>query len=137
VTWSNLENCIQSVTTKYKSELKRLNLSGYILYRVSQVYREGVCLYTYYGLNKCENQLENYKKLTDFVKNVIREAGGSLSHHHGIGVKNTLRYDESMPRVKKEMFRCMKEMVDPRNVFCVRNFFPEVVDKFGKIEAKL
>ncbi|KAG5668637.1 hypothetical protein PVAND_016572 [Polypedilum vanderplanki] len=131
ITWNNLENCIANIKTKYENELKRLNLKGFILYRISQVYHEGCCLYTYYGLNKCENQLETFKKLTDFIKNVILESGGSLSHHHGIGAKNTLRYDENMPKIKKEMLRCIKEKVDPKNVFCVRNFIPE------KIQSKL
>jgi alkyldihydroxyacetonephosphate synthase len=102
------------------------------------VYREGVCLYIYYGLNECDNQLEVFKKCTDFVKRKICENGGSLSHHHGIGTKNSKRYNQVMPKLKKDIFRNLKEKIDPKNIFCVRNFqLDENEQKNGDLKAKL
>ncbi|KAL7012632.1 hypothetical protein ACKWTF_014968 [Chironomus riparius] len=137
IIWSNLEGCIEKMINGYKEELKRLGLNGYILYRISQVYKEGVCLYTYYGLNKCDDQLKTFRKLTDYVKSIIIKSGGSLSHHHGIGVKNTGRYNATMPELKKDMLKCIKQHVDPKNIFCVKNFFADEKSEDCKIVSKL
>lgn len=80
--------------------------------------------------------------MTDFVKDVIMKCGGSLSHHHGIGTKNTERYNSVMPPLKKDMLRHLKNRMDPKNVFCVENFFEKQKedieeDKDSKVDAKL
>jgi FAD/FMN-containing dehydrogenase len=72
------------------------------------------------------------------VKSIIIESGGSLSHHHGIGVKNTKRYNETMPALKKEMLKSIKKHVDPKNIFCVKNFFADEKNEENcKIVSKL
>lgn len=72
--------------------------------------------------------------MTDFVKDVILKCGGSLSHHHGIGTKNTERYNSIMPPLKKDMLRHLKNRMDPRNVFCVENFFERQKEEVAGIE---
>lgn len=86
--------------------------------------------------------MEKIHHMTDFVKDVIMKCGGSLSHHHGIGTKNTERYNSVMPPLKKDMLRHLKNRMDPKNVFCVENFFEQQKedveqDKDSKVDAKL
>lgn len=86
--------------------------------------------------------MEKIHHMTDFVKDVIMKCGGSLSHHHGIGTKNTERYNSVMPPLKKDMLRHLKNRMDPKNVFCVENFFEKQKedveeDKDSKVDAKL
>lgn len=75
--------------------------------------------------------------MTNFVKNLVLKSGGSLSHHHGIGNKNTPRYNSTMPELKKNMLRHLKEKMDPNNVFCVENFFVKNEENIKNVEAKL
>lgn len=90
-------------------------------YRISQVYHEGVCIYLYYGIVRCDNQLKIFEDLASVVKDAVRKCGGSLSHHHGIGKKNALKYEKGLSNVSKEMLRCLKEKIDPKNVFAAGN----------------
>lgn len=55
------------------------------------------------------------------MKEAVRESGGSLSHHHGIGKKNALKFNKGLSIVSKEMLRCLKEKIDPKNVFAAGN----------------
>lgn len=74
--------------------------------------------------------------MTDFLKDVVLGCGGSLSHHHGVGHKNTARYNAIMSPLKKKMLKTLKDKLDPKNIFCVQNFFENSIDK-PKVEAKL
>lgn len=89
--------------------------------RISQVYHEGVCIYLYYGVNRCENQLEQFEKLASLVKDAVKKSGGSLSHHHGIGKKNAYKFSKELSTVGKEMLLSLKEKIDPKNIFAAGN----------------
>lgn len=55
------------------------------------------------------------------IKETVRNSGGSLSHHHGIGKKNSLMFGKVTSKVGKEMMRSLKEKVDPKNIFAAEN----------------
>lgn len=55
------------------------------------------------------------------VKETVRSSGGSLSHHHGIGKKNSVMYGKVTSNVGKEMMRSLKGKVDPKNIFAAGN----------------
>jgi alkyldihydroxyacetonephosphate synthase len=55
------------------------------------------------------------------IKETVRSSGGSLSHHHGIGKKNSIMYNKVTPNVGKQMMRSLKEKIDPKNVFAAGN----------------
>ena len=100
--------------------------------RISQVYHSGVCIYLYYGVNIGDNQLKTFEDIAMLVKETVSSCGGSLSHHHGIGKKNSVMYDKVSSNVGKEMMRSLKERVDPKNVFAAGNLIYQ-----AKVSAKL
>lgn len=55
------------------------------------------------------------------MKDAVKKSGGSLSHHHGIGKKNALKFSKGLSSVGKEMLRSLKEKIDPKNIFAVGN----------------
>lgn len=55
------------------------------------------------------------------VKQTVKSCGGSLSHHHGIGKKNSVMYGKVTSSVGKEMMRSLKEKIDPKNIFAAGN----------------
>lgn len=90
-------------------------------FRISQIYHDGVCIYLYYGIAPCENQFKVFEDLASVVKDSVKKSGGSLSHHHGIGKKNALKYSKGLSSVSKEMLRSLKQKIDPKNIFAVGN----------------
>lgn len=63
-------------------------------------------------------------------------AGGSLSHHHGIGKKNSYKYGKIISNVSKDLLKVMKDKVDPKNVFAAGNLVYNE-DEHKSLMAKL
>lgn len=93
------------------------------------MYHDGVCVYLYYGIASCDDQLKLFEDLASIVKDAVRQSGGSLSHHHGIGKKNALKFSKGLSEVSKDMLRCLKEKIDPKNIFAAGNLIYNVNDK--------
>lgn len=104
-------------------------------HRISQVYQDGVCIYLYYGIASCDDQLKLFEDLASIVKDSVRSSGGSLSHHHGIGKKNCLKFSKGLSSVGKEMLTCLKKKIDPKNIFAAGNLIYNVND--DKMFSKL
>lgn len=151
ISWDKCENVIESMRSVYYEELKRQEIQGNISFRlnlyfhvqtnylntrffifkwikqtffdirISQVYHDGVCIYLYFGIANCENQLVVFENLSSLVKDTVKVAGGSLSHHHGIGKKNAAKFCDAISDVGKEMLQSLKNTVDPKNVFAAGN----------------
>lgn len=130
VSWTKCWPLITSIEATWKAEMDKRKLFNILAIRISQVYNDGVCVYLYYGLGPTteKDQLETFEELTDILRSAVKVAGGSLSHHHGIGKKSSKAYVEAVSRVGVNMFRSIKEKLDPNNVFDVGNL---VEDKTG------
>ncbi|MGC3953113.1 MAG: FAD-linked oxidase C-terminal domain-containing protein [Propionicimonas sp.] len=55
------------------------------------------------------------------IRAAIMEAGGSISHHHGIGKLRKKFVDRVASPESRDAVRALKAGVDPTNVFGVRN----------------
>ena len=62
-----------------------------------------------------------YHQVEQRLRQVILDNGGSLSHHHGVG---KIR-QKFLPQIQTEgstaVLRQVKNAVDPKNIFAVRN----------------
>jgi alkyldihydroxyacetonephosphate synthase len=85
------------------------------------VYRSGVCFYFYYGIRQCEDQLKLFEEISTQIKETVINMGGSLSHHHGIGKRESKTYGKVTSNVTKEILKGLKTKIDPKNVFAAGN----------------
>lgn len=123
VTWSKLWNLINSIQHTWKEEMKKRNIKNVLAVRISQVYNDGACVYLYYGIGPTteKDQYETFEELTDILRAAVKVAGGSLSHHHGIGKKSSKNYVGAVSRVGSDIFHAIKQKLDPNNVFDAGN----------------
>lgn len=109
--------------------MSKLNVRMHqIGYRISQIYHDGVCCYFYFGYKPDELTPETFKKFKEIrgkFLDVIHSAGGSLSHHHGVGKKLSSRYEKMMSPVEIKMLKAIKREIDPKNIFAVSNLLSE------------
>ena len=95
----------------------------FVTARVSQIYPTGCCVYFYIGFyyKGVSDPLEVFKYIEHEARLAIVEAGGALSHHHGIGKLRAPYLD----RVKSDLALCWGEKVraalDPEGVFDSKN----------------
>ncbi|HEX2196391.1 MAG TPA: FAD-binding oxidoreductase [Actinomycetota bacterium] len=110
-TWTVLRGLYHSM----KEELGALaDIAGC---HVSHVYPDGACLY-FTLASACEDDDEAEAKLAAWWEAGMRaclDAGGSISHHHGIG-RVKARWLEEELGGWLDVLRAVKRTIDPRNV---------------------
>lgn len=91
----------------------------FVTCRVSQVYDTGVAIYFYFAafFKGVENPSDVYAEIEEAARDEILRAGGSLSHHHGVGKLRKGFLPRVMSPTALEWNRHAKQAIDPKNVF--------------------
>ena len=116
-TWSGLLALYQAGQKALQEALWEHGGAGLVLCHVSHVYPDGASLYyTFFG-NAIEGQeVAQWEAIKDAVTRAFVEAGGALSHHHGIGADHA----PYMARVVGEdgllVLRALKRELDPEGI---------------------
>lgn len=125
VPWTQAQAVCENVKQRLYGEHEKRGLPGspFVSCRITQLYDTGVCIYFYYAFlyKDIDQASELYADLERAAREEILRAGGSLSHHHGVG-KLRQRF---LPAVLSEPALAwrheMKRAVDPDNVFGCAN----------------
>jgi alkyldihydroxyacetonephosphate synthase len=64
---------------------------------------------------------EKFAEMEKNIRAAIMDAGGSISHHHGIGKLRRKFVDRVSSPESREAVRALKNGIDPTNVFGARN----------------
>lgn len=125
VPWSRALELYDRVHKRILREHEQRRLPGkpFFTGRITQVYPTGVCIYFYLGFyaKGVEDPVRQYAEMEHAAREEILAAGGSLSHHHGVGkirqdfVKNI--YSDGA----RAFMRDVKQAVDPDNLFGASN----------------
>jgi alkyldihydroxyacetonephosphate synthase len=125
VAWSDGLALCKNVKQRLQSEYAQRNLPGkpFVTARVTQVYRTGVCIYFYFGFyyKGVSNPQEIYLELENAARDEILKAGGSLSHHHGVGKLRRAFLPRIMSPAALQWKRELKKSLDPGNLFGAGN----------------
>lgn len=121
ISWSQVLHLCSRVKARIHEEHKIRHLPGKPLVscRVTQLYETGVAVYFYFAYYY-EGVLEPskvYKEIEDAAREEIMLAGGSLSHHHGVGKLRTKFLDKAWSNTALEWRRDIKRAIDPNNIF--------------------
>jgi alkyldihydroxyacetonephosphate synthase len=82
-----------------------------------------VCIYFTHGFytRGIDNPDEILSEIEKAIRQTILDAGGSLSHHHGIGKLRREFMDRTISPAGTEMIKELKQASDPQNIFGIRN----------------
>ncbi|MGO9604504.1 MAG: FAD-binding oxidoreductase [Candidatus Binataceae bacterium] len=121
VPWSNTLALCENVKRRVAEEHAKRKLPGqvFITGRITQLYDTGVCVYFYlaYYYKDVPNPAQVYLEIEDAARDEILKAGGSLSHHHGIGKLRRKFMPRIMSPAALEWIADVKRSVDPENIF--------------------
>ncbi len=124
-TWDKLHDVINAVSTRAWELQKEFNLFGspFISARITQLYHSGVCIYFTHGYSNrgLEKPLPVFVTIEDEIRKAILAAGGSISHHHGVGKLRQQFMGKVITEPSRNMLRSLKDSVDPDNIFGIRN----------------
>ncbi|HSA15736.1 MAG TPA: FAD-binding oxidoreductase [Spirochaetota bacterium] len=109
VTWSNIHRVHQEVRAFVKSRPETICMT-----HASHFYPQGTNLYFIYIMKT--DDVNEYKAFQDGIITAIRKAGGSLSHHHGVGKMISPWMEKHLGREQMDVLRTLKKHFDPRNI---------------------
>lgn len=83
---------------------------------LSHSYSDGACLYFSFAASPPTDEIEHtYRALWDAGQQAALEAGGNLSHHHGVGI-NRQRFMRAALGDGLDVLRALKTALDPRHI---------------------
>ena len=120
----NVKQAIYDAGIKYgKQTVKTM----WVSFRVTQLYETGAAIYVYFSIKYDNLPMDKVSDIYEEVETRSREEvfrmGGCISHHHGVGKLRKRFMEQSFSNIDMhgQMFRALKNEVDPKNIFAVNN----------------
>ena len=121
VPWSRCLQLVSAVRQRLWQEHAKRGLPGrpFVSARVTQLYETGVCVYFYFAIyhRGVEDASHVYAEMERAAREEILRAGGSLSHHHGVGKLRRSFLPEVFSETALEWRAALERAVDPKNLF--------------------
>ncbi len=125
VPWTSVTKMCANVRRRVEEEHRKRELPGrpFLSMRVTQIYDTGVCVYFYlaYYFRGVPDPSRVYGELEHAAREEILAAGGSLSHHHGVGKIRLSFLAQVKSPAALSLARAAKTALDPTNVFGAGN----------------
>jgi alkyldihydroxyacetonephosphate synthase len=91
--------------------------AGIVLCHVSHVYPDGASLYfTFFGKAKEGMEAAHWEAIKDSVTRAFVDAGGALSHHHGIGADHAPYLRRIIGEDGLVVLNALKRELDPEGI---------------------
>ena len=128
VPWSRAGELIERVKARVLSAHRARNLPGHPFFscRVTQLYETGCCIYFYmafYG-GDVPDAVALYHEIEMEAREEVLAAGGSISHHHGVGKLRLPFVTDIMSPASIEWRARLKAALDPDAVFAAQAPLP-------------
>ena len=111
--WENAAKIYHAVVNSMDKVKGNLLITAH----VSHFYPNGVGIYVSFGgvPQKGISDLEFYQKCWDTVIKAVLDSGGSIAHHHGIGINRSHWMEREWGEAMKVM-KAFKKLLDPNNI---------------------
>jgi alkyldihydroxyacetonephosphate synthase len=80
------------------------------------VYRSGASLYFTVACAQADDPLAQWRRAKGAASDAIIAAGGSITHHHGVGVDHRQHYVQQVGPLAIEALRAVKATLDPASI---------------------
>jgi len=121
-TWSNLMPLYRALVAALKGAITANGGGpGYVMTHVSHAYPQGASLYsTFLGrqipTSDPRVQQAQWEGIKEVATTAILDAGGTLSHHHGVGRDHAPWLEQEVGQVGVRALRGLKEALDPGRI---------------------
>jgi len=115
--WSKLLGVYNGVVAAANGAYEQIGKKGWIMCHLSHSYHSGACLYFTFAFVGGDDMLAEY----DVVKSAIQQAfvdnGGTISHHHGVGVEHSPWLEQDISAEGVAVMRGLFAAADPGENF--------------------
>jgi alkyldihydroxyacetonephosphate synthase len=115
--WSNLARVYEAGRAALLDALRRDGGAGLVLCHISHAYLDGASLYyTFLAPQQVGREIEQWEAVKAEVTHAFLEAGGALSHHHGIGADHAPYLRRVIGEDGLIVLRALKRELDPQGI---------------------
>ncbi|TCC56089.1 FAD-binding oxidoreductase [Kribbella pittospori] len=114
--WSKVPALKAAVTGALVSSLTDQGTPPLVLCHVSHVYDTGASLYFTVISAQTHDPIGQWRTAKAAASQAIAAAGGTISHHHGVGTDHREAYAEEIGPLAVEALRAVKQVLDPSHV---------------------
>ena len=115
--WSRLLGVYEAGRKALQEALWATGDAGLILCHISHVYHDGASLYfTFLGRQKAGDEIGQWETIKAAVTRAFVDAGGALSHHHGIGADHAPYLKRVIGEDGLVVLRALKRELDPAGI---------------------
>jgi alkyldihydroxyacetonephosphate synthase len=111
--WSVLPGLYKAVGDALRESLTALGTPPVVLCHVSHVYPSGASLYFTVGCAQASDPVEQWLTAKAAASDAILAAGGSITHHHGVGTDHRDWYAHEVGPLALAALRAVKARWDP------------------------
>ncbi|MBI2876883.1 MAG: FAD-binding oxidoreductase, partial [Candidatus Tectomicrobia bacterium] len=124
-TWDNLEALHARVKEALERAIEEMGGRPLVFSHVSHLYPQGASLYyTFLGEQAVGREIEQWERIKAAATSAILEGGGTLSHHHGIGLDHRPWMEHEHGREGIRILRALKEAMDPSGIMNPEKLLP-------------
>ena len=124
VPWSQAQDLVDRVKRAIYEAHDERKLPGrpFVSCRVTQVYETGCCIYFYMAFyaRGVADAVGAYHEIESIARREVIAAGGSISHHHGVGKLRLPFVNDIMSPAMQTWRDQMKAALDPQGVFAAQ-----------------
>ncbi len=123
--WSRVVSGHETVTRALRAALQLYAGGGLVMAHLSHSYTDGACLYfTFLYPLDAAAPLDQWQSIRETVTQAMLGAGGTLSHHHGVGADCTRWLLDEKGALGVSALRALKRQLDPRGIMNPSKLLP-------------
>ncbi len=111
--WSKLNGIHRAVYAAADKAFAELDRKGWVMCHLSHSYHAGACLYFTFAFKVGENPDAEYALLKTAIQQAFVDNGGTLSHHHGVGMEHAPWMEQVISAEGVSIMRTLFEATDP------------------------
>jgi alkyldihydroxyacetonephosphate synthase len=124
--WANVLPLYAGTVAAVKARFDQDDGAGYIGCHISHTYKTGACLYfTFAARQPKGKELEHYYEYKRLITETIIKLGGTLSHHHAVGVEHRPWVQQEVSPAGLQALRALKSSLDPMHVLNPGKLLPD------------
>jgi len=114
--WSNLRPLYDAVGDALRQSLTEQGTPPVVLCHISHVYPSGASLYFTVAAAQANDPLGQWATAKRAASDAIVNMGGSITHHHGIGIDHREHYAQQVGPLAIGALRAVKAELDPAGI---------------------
>jgi alkyldihydroxyacetonephosphate synthase len=114
--WSRIPRLYDAVREAITTTLSDEGTPPLVLCHVSHVYRSGASLYFTVACAQGEDPIGRWQRTKVAASDAILAAGGSITHHHGVGTDHRPWYEQEVGALGVAALQAVKRELDPDRI---------------------